>query len=341
MTPLPRLRLNALLLLFVHVSASVAFVIQSSTCPPQYCMMSANDNDDNEFFDPLLSPHAYPKGTNPSNGNEGGKDDDWSPMKMNTVKNDFRGATDDQYGVAKSTFTRKWSAPTINSINPTNDENDGKSAKEGYFDPLLSPHAYAKGTAAGPQTENNHSQQKQERNKIGILLVDHGSRREASNVHLETVASAYQQRAPDHYIIRAVHMEIAKPSIKDGIQSFMEDYDDVHTIICHPYFLSPGRHVIEDIPQLIQEAKAELNIMSDNDNDDSINSNRVQVLTTNHVGSKMEMMIDMIDFMVGETMAKNGYENNENDSDSGFVPKDPSSMGGFFGEVQRMLDEQL
>ena len=29
------------------------------------------------------------------------------------------------------------------------------------------------------------------------------------------------------------------------------------SIICHPYFLSKGRHVREDIPNLISEAKSE------------------------------------------------------------------------------------
>ena len=48
-------------------------------------------------------------------------------------------------------------------------------------------------------------------------------------------------------------MEIAPPSIKDGIQTFVEE-EGVEKIVCHPYFLSPGRHVVEDIPQVIEEA---------------------------------------------------------------------------------------
>ena len=88
---------------------------------------------------------------------------------------------------------------------------------------------------------------------IGVLLVDHGSSRAASNAHLEKLAELNQQRAPSYYVIKAAHMEIAPPSIKDGIQTFVEE-EGVEKIVCHPYFLSPGRHVVEDIPQVIEEA---------------------------------------------------------------------------------------
>ena len=61
---------------------------------------------------------------------------------------------------------------------------------------------------------------------------------------------------------------------------------------------------------------------------DDNNNSGVEVLTTNHVGSSMTMMVDLIGSMVDETV---GVEELY-DSDSGFVNKDPSSLGGFFGE---------
>jgi sirohydrochlorin ferrochelatase len=52
-------------------------------------------------------------------------------------------------------------------------------------------------------------------------------------------------------------MELAKPSIDDGIKSLIRS--NVDEIICHPYFLSPsGRHVSTDIPNIIQTCMDEL-----------------------------------------------------------------------------------
>jgi len=61
-------------------------------------------------------------------------------------------------------------------------------------------------------------------------------------------------------------------------------------IVCHPYFLSPGRHVTEDIPQILKEAVAALDI-------------DIPVVTTDPVGSNTQLMIGAIHSMVRETSA--------------------------------------
>ncbi len=332
-----------------------------------------DDDDDDEIeFDPLLSPHAYARGTDagPSPSTDEG-DDDWSPFQMRTVKDDFRGASENEYGVKKSDFTRKWSASlndmdiihdaatnnaaTDNDIAPPNNNNNGDNRNNSNqsdqsddidvpFDPLLSPHLYPKGTSAGPikkQKKSSTNQQQQQQQKIGILLIDHGSRRPQSNSHLETLASYYQQKAPSNYIVKAAHMEIAKPSIFDGIQSLIQGDDGVDVVVCHPYFLSPGRHVIEDVPELIDEAMKELKIgkyyVDTNENGVYTHKN-VQVVCTGHVGSMMDRMVDLIGQMVDETMDREGLRIETEDVN---ISSSSSSLGGFLGEVQRMLDEQL
>lgn len=301
---------------------------------------TGNDDEKIDDFDPLLSPHSYPNGISAgSSKSKGGSssgadisDDEWSPFKMNSVKDDFKGAAEDEYGVEKSIFTNKWSA-TMRDITPNieSSQSSETSNEEEIFDPLISPHCYPKGTSSGSVQVNSSSS----KTRIGILLVDHGSRREASNIHLEKLASFYEEKSPSHYVVRAAHMEIAEPSIKDGIRHFIEK-EGISNIICHPYFLSPGRHVVEDIPQLIEEAMDELRIgekYSDGEN------GHVKVVTTSHVGSQMDMMVNMIGAVVDEaTEVELGISARE----SGFVEKDSSlELGGFFGEVQRMLDEQL
>lgn len=47
-------------------------------------------------------------------------------------------------------------------------------------------------------------------------------------------------------------MELAEPSIFSAFKSCVEL--GATKIICHPYFLSRGRHVTEDIPALVEEA---------------------------------------------------------------------------------------
>ena len=50
-------------------------------------------------------------------------------------------------------------------------------------------------------------------------------------------------------------MELAEPSIKTAFSRCVEQ--GATRIICHPYFLSRGRHVKEDIPELVAAAASE------------------------------------------------------------------------------------
>ncbi|OEU14039.1 hypothetical protein FRACYDRAFT_164171, partial [Fragilariopsis cylindrus CCMP1102] len=86
----------------------------------------------------------------------------------------------------------------------------------------------------------------------GVLLMDHGSKKEKSNARLQAMANLYQLTKPT-IIVLAAHMEIGTPSIHDGLTALK--YMGVDEIICHPFFLSAdGRHVKEDIPRIIGEA---------------------------------------------------------------------------------------
>ena len=56
-------------------------------------------------------------------------------------------------------------------------------------------------------------------------------------------------------IVEPAHMELAEPSISTAYKRCVEQ--GARQIICHPYFLSRGRHVMEDIPQLLADAAKE------------------------------------------------------------------------------------
>lgn len=89
--------------------------------------------------------------------------------------------------------------------------------------------------------------------KLGIVIVDHGSRRAESNDLLLEVVKQFQE-ASDYEIVEPAHMELAEPSIAEAFAKCVQQ--GATRIVVHPYFLSPGRHWHEDIPHLAAEAGA-------------------------------------------------------------------------------------
>jgi len=87
--------------------------------------------------------------------------------------------------------------------------------------------------------------------KRAVLLVDHGSRHPEANALLEDIANQVRKRAAES-IVEVAHMEIAEPSIAEGIEACVEK--GATHIIVHPFFLGPGRHASEDIPAQVKRA---------------------------------------------------------------------------------------
>ena len=117
---------------------------------------------------------------------------------------------------------------------------------------------------------------------VGVVLVDHGSRKAESNDMLVHLVSLYKQHT-QRRIVHHAHMELARgrgrlsrlqlcvatpltvlpvsatttqatPSIADAFDACVGD--GATTVVVSPYFLSPGRHWQEDIPQLTAAAAA-------------------------------------------------------------------------------------
>jgi sirohydrochlorin ferrochelatase len=91
--------------------------------------------------------------------------------------------------------------------------------------------------------------------KIGIIIVDHGSRREESNALLETVAETFGRKFSTKFqIVEPAHMEIAEPSIATAFAKCVQRGAG-RVVVC-PYFLGPGKHWTQDIPALTAAAAA-------------------------------------------------------------------------------------
>ena len=87
--------------------------------------------------------------------------------------------------------------------------------------------------------------------QIGIIIVDHGSRRRESNEMLHTAAAAFARQS-QYAIVEPAHMELAEPTIAQAFQRCVDR--GASQVIVFPYFLSPGRHWTKDIPALVTEA---------------------------------------------------------------------------------------
>jgi len=88
---------------------------------------------------------------------------------------------------------------------------------------------------------------------VGVVIVDHGSRRDESNDLLLDVAAMFR-RATGLDNVEPAHMELAAPSIADAMDSVVAR--GARLVVVFPYFLAPGRHWREDIPRLAAEAAA-------------------------------------------------------------------------------------
>jgi sirohydrochlorin ferrochelatase len=86
-----------------------------------------------------------------------------------------------------------------------------------------------------------------------IVLIDHGSRRAEANEQLEELARKIRAREPET-IVQTAHLEIAAPGLGEAIDVCVAG--GARAIVVHPYFLGPGRHTSEDIPQQVAEASA-------------------------------------------------------------------------------------
>jgi sirohydrochlorin ferrochelatase len=91
-----------------------------------------------------------------------------------------------------------------------------------------------------------------------LLLVAHGSRREASNDEVRDLTNQLQSHIdsyerPPFEKIGCAFLELASPSIPEGLEDYVSEGAKDITVL--PYFLSAGRHVSEDIPAEVEKVR--------------------------------------------------------------------------------------
>lgn len=89
-----------------------------------------------------------------------------------------------------------------------------------------------------------------------LLVVAHGSRREASNDEVRALSGLIAEKAGNDYdMVRTAFLELAEPLIPDGIEECIQAGAD--EVVVMPYFLSAGRHVAKDIPEEVAPKQAQ------------------------------------------------------------------------------------
>ena len=87
-----------------------------------------------------------------------------------------------------------------------------------------------------------------------LLLIAHGSRREASNQEVRDLAERLAQVSGERFgLVVPAFLELAEPDISGGVGRCVEA--GATSVVAVPYFLSAGRHVATDIPRELDKAR--------------------------------------------------------------------------------------
>lgn len=89
---------------------------------------------------------------------------------------------------------------------------------------------------------------------IGLIVFAHGSRVVAANEAVHAVASeAARQAGIECY--RTAFLELAAPNLEEAVAELAAE--GIGRILVTPYFLTMGRHLVEDLPRLLEGARSE------------------------------------------------------------------------------------
>ncbi|RKF14446.1 cobalamin biosynthesis protein CbiX [Alginatibacterium sediminis] len=88
-----------------------------------------------------------------------------------------------------------------------------------------------------------------------LLIVAHGSRRQASNQEVAALVDFIAQIVPLEVRVEHAFLELANPKFSDALQQLLSD--GVNQIDVFPYFLAAGTHVVDDLPAIIAQHKAQ------------------------------------------------------------------------------------
>ena len=201
--------------------------------------------DDDDDFDPRNSLNVCPKGANGGvNSKKENRNDDSflnsHSFNMNDDESPSSAAIDIDDGFDPRMSLHVCPSSENGGVDGNKESNDdvnhhsstaSKSISSGYdmndndFDPRESPRMCHNGVSncrEQQQQQQCSSTTETEQKKICMLLIDHGSNIEEINLNLEKVVLACQKENTNNFIVKAAHVEIAKPSTQDGMKMLLD-----------------------------------------------------------------------------------------------------------------------
>ena len=88
-----------------------------------------------------------------------------------------------------------------------------------------------------------------------LILIAHGSRREASNNEVRKLASNMNRMDHAFEQVSCAFLELAEPLIPEALRAAIDQ--GATEIVVLPYFLSAGRHVVQDVPADVEKVQKE------------------------------------------------------------------------------------
>lgn len=89
-----------------------------------------------------------------------------------------------------------------------------------------------------------------------LLIVAHGSRKEASNLEVKLLTQKLESFVQYRYdTVKSAFLEFAEPNLEESMMACINE-GATHVVIL-PYFLASGNHVSQDIPRIVDMMKQE------------------------------------------------------------------------------------
>lgn len=90
----------------------------------------------------------------------------------------------------------------------------------------------------------------------GLLVVAHGSRLAESNDEVRKLTDRLRERLAGRFSwVACAFLELAEPAIPEAIDVCVRN--GAKMIVILPYFLAAGRHVVKDIPGVVEAKRSE------------------------------------------------------------------------------------
>jgi Zn-finger protein len=99
----------------------------------------------------------------------------------------------------------------------------------------------------------NITRQNLKNDKVGIIILSHGSKLNTANANLDKTLRVIKQKTGFDAIVPA-HLQFHQPSLEKSVKTLIAK--GRQTVIIIPFFLLNGNHVTRDIPHMIEKERS-------------------------------------------------------------------------------------